>query len=37
MKLEEKHKEYAIKCFAMSQLMVKPITMVNYENKFTFQ
>ena len=36
MKLEEKHKEYAIKCFAMSQLMVKPITMVNYENKFTF-
>ena len=36
MKLEEKHKEYAIKCFAMSQLMVKPITTVNYENKFTF-
>ena len=37
MKLEETHKEYAIKCFAMFQLMVKPITTVNYENKFTFQ
>ena len=37
MKLEEKHKEYAIRCFAMSQFMVKSITMVNYENKFTFQ